>query len=684
MKTQTLRLGACAALLASVAQILPAQDITALDPIVIEAQRQAELLRNRASGSTQIPQQSLAAPMADGGALISTLPGVDFNRMGGHGVDLVIRGQQANQLTVIDSGSLTYGACPNRMDPPSSTLSILRADRIIVDRGYASVTNGAGGTGGTVRLERDTPEFADARRWTGTLAAGANSNGNGYETAGTFAYDLGGGFFIEGSAEVKGADNYTDGAGREERSAYDQRSTGLTFGYDDGTLDLAFDIERDLAEDVLFAGAGMDSPFSETDVYRLRGGIDLNMGVLTRIEGSLYSSAVDHVMDNFTLRPNAGTRMRVPSTSDTIGGRIEAQLAFGATTAKIGLDHQANDKLAIAYGGGAPLLPQILASDPAVARFVMWPDVTIAQTGLFAETETALSQSTTLKLGLRYDHVRASAGLAGGLAGAPAPTPNSLYTLRYGTTFDAARHEDNFGALARIEHQITPDLMVFAGLSTSARTADATERAMARSEWVGNPDIAPEQHNQFDLGVEAAGNTWALNATAWVDKVDDYILRDQFSVAGVSTYRNVSALLAGVELSGSWARDGWVVNGDLAWTWGDNRSDNRPLAQIPPLQGSLSLARDQGLWQAGGRVNFATAQNRIDPSRDPGATAGYATLDLFGSYDLSEKAVLIAGVDNVFDKQYARHLSRSNTFDTSVTRVAEPGRSLYLKVEARF
>lgn len=83
-------------------------------------------------------------------------------------------------------------------------------------------------------------------------------------------------------------------------------------------------------------------------------------------------------------------------------------------------------------------------------------------------------------------------------------------------------------------------------------------------------------------------------------------------------------------------------------------------------------------------MNFASSQNRIDPSRDPGATAGYATLDLFGSYDLSEKAVLIAGVDNVFDKQYARHLSRSNTFDTSVTRVAEPGRSFYLKVEARF
>jgi iron complex outermembrane receptor protein len=83
-------------------------------------------------------------------------------------------------------------------------------------------------------------------------------------------------------------------------------------------------------------------------------------------------------------------------------------------------------------------------------------------------------------------------------------------------------------------------------------------------------------------------------------------------------------------------------------------------------------------------VNFASSQTRIDPSRDPGVSAGWATLDVFGGYALSEKAMLFAGVDNVFDKAYSNHLSRSNVFDSTMTRVMEPGRTVYVKLEAKF
>jgi len=240
------------------------------------------------------------------------------------------------------------------------------------------------------------------------------------------------------------------------------------------------------------------------------------------------------------------------------------------------------------------------------------------------------------------------------------------------------------GGLIRLEHYLNEDTMVFAALSRSVRTADATERAMARPNWVGNPDIDPENHHQLDLGVQIDKGSWYLDANAYADWVQDFILRDQFSVAGVTTYRNVDAQLAGVEIAAGWAQGNWEIWGDATYTYGENTSDNRALAQIPPLQGQFSVAYGRDGWRGGARMNWATEQERIDPSRDPGTTSGYATLDLFGSYAVSENATLLAGINNVTDETYANHLSRSNIFDPMVTQVNEPGRTIYVKLEATF
>jgi iron complex outermembrane receptor protein len=681
------RMGLMALLLCSVPTLTLAQDgasrpTVVLDPVLL-------MLKglNGPATTTFSPRELYLGPASDGGAMLSTLPGVTASRMGGFGLDVVIRGQQGNQLNIIDAGSFTYGGCPNRMDPPASIAAYWRADEVVVERGYSSVTNGPGGSGGTVRLEREAPEFTANKRLTGNYHVGASGNGGGTGAGGELSYDLGNGFYVEGGAEYRTADDYKDGSGRTVRSGFTQKSTGLTFGYNKDGVDLALDIDHDRAEDVLYAGAGMDSPYSDTTTFRLRGGVDLDMGALKRVEGTLFVSNVDHLMDNYSLRPNAGMMvMASPTTSDTHGGKLEAQFEFGRTKARIGIDHQSNSRFAMMISGSRAVVD---AGSIANATMLNWPDVTIAQTGLYAETETGLSQKTTLKLGLRYDHVKASAASAAGKAGFTGTAPNTWYNLQYGTTFNDPRSEDNLGGLARLEYEVAPDMVLFAGLSRSVRTADTNERGMARGSmgtpsWVGNPDIAPEKHHQFDLGIDASGDNWGLTASAYVDQVDDYILRDQFSYSGRTIYRNVSAQLSGVELSGSWSQDGLTLGGDLTWTRGQNQTDDRPLAQIPPLMGHLSAAYGKDAWQAGLRVNWAQGQDRIDPSRDPGATPGWATLDLFGSYAVNDKVVILAGVDNVFDKTYANHLARSNTFDTSVTQVNEPGRTIYIKLEAQF
>ena len=682
------RLGASSLAFAVATQAAQAQTVNTtiieLKPITIEADG-ADIRPLSPDMSLMDPRGAMSRPAADGADLLRRVPGVDAGRFGGHGLEIVIRGQQQNQINVIDAGAFTYGGCPNRMDPPLSSARLSLADRIIVQRGYASVTNGPGATGGAVILERDPPRLDDDKRLSGHVSAGLTSNSDTVNVSGQLTYNLGNGFYVRGSLDRNKAENYTDGSGNTVRTSYEQKGWGVTLGYARDRVDLAFDVESDRVDDALFPGAGMDSPYSDNMLYRLRGGVDLDAGALRRIEGNLFLSEVDHLMDNFTLRTPGPMAARVPSTSDTWGGKLEAQFEFGATRAKIGVDTQTNDREATLFAGPFPgAVPNVLAEDPAFARFFMWPDVSIRQTGLYAEAETDLSAGTMIKYGLRYDRVNASAGKANQVPGGSAQSPNFFYNLQYGTNFNDDRTEDNVGGLIRLEHDFTAATKLFVGLSRAMRTADAVERAMAKTDWVGNPDINPEKHHQLDIGYQLDRGDLYFSAAAYYDRVEDYILRDQFTVPGVTTYRNVDADLSGVELAAAWQRGGWEVSGDATYTRGRNRSDNRDLAQIPPLQGKVEASYGENGWRAGARVNWAADQDDIDPARDPRDTPGWATLDLFGSYDIDDRVTLTAGIDNVTDETFANHLSRSDLINPALVQVNEPGRTLYVSVSANF
>ena len=179
------RLSATALLLCSLSTIALAQADTASAPEIDlgEIVVQADKPLATANSYEFTPVGQMSVPAADGGALLSSAPGVTAGRMGGHGLELVIRGQSQNQLNIIDGGSFTFGGCPNRMDPPTSIASVARADKIIVERGYASVTHGPGGSGGTVILEREAPEFEENERWAGEFRSGITSNSNTHDTS---------------------------------------------------------------------------------------------------------------------------------------------------------------------------------------------------------------------------------------------------------------------------------------------------------------------------------------------------------------------------------------------------------------------------------------------------------------------------------------------------------------------
>ncbi|MBA1332715.1 hypothetical protein QQ73_17090, partial [Candidatus Endoriftia persephone str. Guaymas] len=61
---------------------------------------------------------------ADAAELLRGVTGVSGARMGGHGIEPIIRGQSQNRLNILMGGAYIHGGCPNRMDPPTAYSAI--------------------------------------------------------------------------------------------------------------------------------------------------------------------------------------------------------------------------------------------------------------------------------------------------------------------------------------------------------------------------------------------------------------------------------------------------------------------------------------------------------------------------------------------------------------------------------
>ena len=93
---------------------------------------------------------------------------------------------------------------------------------------------------------------------------------------------------------------------------------------------------------------------------------------------------------------------------------------------------------------------------------------------------------------------------------------------------------------------------------------------------------------QLDLGLAWEGSQGSASVVLFADRVGDYILRDRARgqdgvrlADGASIYRNVDASLRGVEVEARWQwTPALVIEAEAAWVRGENRSDDRPLAQI--------------------------------------------------------------------------------------------------------
>ncbi len=625
----------------------------------------------------QSPAQLNPAPLSDGGELLRSVNGVSGSRMGGRGIDPIIRGQSQGRLNILLDGAYLHSGCPNRMDPPTTYAVTDSYDQITVIKGSRTVIYGGGGSGGTVLFQRGWPDIEQTVSGEASYSYRSNSDSEALNLDLTAASELG---YLRVIGHRGEAENYQDGAGNEVRSAWESQSAGLLGGIrlgDNTRLEGSF--EQVEEENVLFAGAGMDSPFSDNDSMRLKLTHDFAAGNLQRLRVEAYRTEINHLMDNFSLRPAGMMQMKAPTSSDTSGGRVLLDAYFADTAWVFGADLQQNDR------NGT-----VINNINGMKGGILWPEAEIRQYGLFTEAEHRLDNTNSIKAGLRLDRVSAEAGRSREsfmLMGTPT-TPAARYQAIYGAS-DQPQDETNVAGFASWSHRLNSHYQLETSLSRSVRSADATERFMAKGDWVGNPQLAPEKHHQLELSLDFDNGDHRWQLSSWYNRVSDYILREYRG--NVQSYRNVDAELYGIEFEGRYRlSDSLSLRPALAWLQGNNRDDNQSLSQISPLSARLALEYQQSDWLLAAELVTAARQNDVCLRSDSACngldvqkTPGYGVMNLHGEYRINDSLMLTAGVDNLFDKLWRSHENREDVSGNQV-QVAEPGRSAWLKLSATF
>ncbi|KGI76908.1 TonB-dependent copper receptor [Oleiagrimonas soli] len=635
-------------------------------------------------------------PASDGADLLKTVPGFDTIRKGGSNGDPMLRGMAGSRLNILVDGGQIAGGCPSRMDPPTAYIAPELYDKVTIIKGPETVLYGPGNSAGTVLFQREHERY-DAPGWSfdGSLLGGTRGRNDQMADfrAGT---PLG---YLEVDANHTHAGDYEDGSGRRVHSRYERWNVDTTLGWtpdDDTRVELTAGRGNGQAA---YAFSGMDG----AQFLRKSAALHVvreNLGThFVKLDARAYTNYADHVMDNFTLRhpdPNSRMPMAMASNVDrrTVGGRVAGTFAWGDDVRlTAGVDGSGN--VHSARNGGPPGSMHYYKNLPRVR------DARIETAGAFAELHWTLSERQRLITGARLDRARAHGyhladdAMASGMGGMSSGMGMSGGMSSTSADVAASRSDTLPSGFVSYERDLASAPATFyAGIGHVERFPDYWELFGQHVDTSLSAflDTRPERTTQLDIGLQYRDARTKAWVSGYYGAIADFILIHYPTGMTAGAVRNVDARIAGGEAGFTHAlTKRWKLDATLAYAWGADRTEHRPLPQMPPLDLKLGLTYDTGKWSVGGLWRGVVAQHRVAVGegnivgQDLGPTPGFAVFSLNGGVRLSDALTLSAGIDNVFNRTYAEHVNAASVelagyIDT--VRVNEPGRTAWIKLAA--
>lgn len=627
---------------------------------------------------------------ADSAALIRNLPGAAVVRNGPQTGIVQLRGLSGDRVAVRVDGMTITPACPNHMDPPLHYAAAGTGDLIDLYAGISPVSVGGDHIGGSLNFGRAEPIFAEE---TGSLFRGKlGTSFSGSQDAAMATADL---TFAQGDAafQYRGsgatADDLRYAGGTVADSGYETTHHEITGAWrtEGGyiSLDAGFSATRDAGTPAL----PMDMIKDDAWNFGLTQKETFDWGTW---ENRLYVHDIDHLMDNYSLRPApippAGMAMEAPSSSRDYGWRSDVLLPRGESKLRAGIDLHGNEfdaeQVAIATG----------------MKRDTFNDNTRSRLGTYVDWDYDLTEKWTTRIGLRGDVVSSDADSVSNQILPPPPAQAMI--LADQAAFNSADRSFTDvlpGAAAAVSFAPDETTTVELALALNSRAPSLVERylwtplnasaglADGRT-YLGNLDLDPETSFKAGIGFEKRGKCWNAELTPFYQSVNDYIQGmplARLDAAGnpVLQYQNIDrAELYGFELAGAYdISSEFSIDSSISYVRGKNKDSGGDLYRIAPLRGMVDLAYRHETWESHLEWVWADAQNHVSDVQGESASPGYGILNLRIAKMFFKTLRLEAGVENLLDKRYADHLGGVNRVsggDLAVgERIPSAGRFAY-------
>ncbi|MCJ8512622.1 TonB-dependent copper receptor [Acinetobacter lwoffii] len=668
---QPLAAAICVACYSSIVMANDAMPVQTFAPIVVTSASGNDANGLIVRADPKQPIQPI--PASDGADYLQSIVGFSsVNSGAGTNGDVTFRGMFGSRIKILTDGTENLGACPSRMDSPTSYISPESYDRISVIKGPQTVQYANTGSAATVIFERTPEQFDQDQNYRGQASVLMGAFGRLDHNVEVAAGDEQ--KYIRLNTNRSVLNSYQDGDGTTVPSDWERWNADLALGWTPDT-DTWVELTGGKADgEAVYAGRAMDGSKFARESLGLRVEKKNLTDIIQKVEAQVNYNFNDHVMDNFSLREfQPGGMMSMPMATNVTRKTLNARMAMTNEWDKLqlitGIDSQNNEHT---KRNGSLMTPY--QTQPRTQ------DMEFQSVGAFGELSYQLSDNNKLVSGVRLDQVNVDA-----------------------VQSQQERKETLPSAFIRFEnhHSDHDDGKTYMGLGYVERMPDYWELFSPKTgndnvNTFANIDI--EKTLQLDFGYQHEHGHFNSWASAYVGLINDYVLTT-YKPTGMMRMleahtRNVDATIAGAEAGiGYQFTDRLQADISAMYAWGENTTDNTPLPQISPLEARVNLRYVQDKYNFGLLWRVVDGQNRISLNEgnivgyDNKQSAGFGTLSLNGSYHVMDSVDISVGVDNVLDRTYTEHLNKMGASGTGLPTTEQfnnMGRNYWARVSMKF
>jgi vitamin B12 transporter len=448
-----------------------------------------------------------------------------------------------------------------------------------------------------------------------------------------------------------------------------------------GALELTLNASHLQTDGFSAAAAGTEA--DGASAQRLSFGLRYAVNDALTLGSNAFAQKVDQDYDGFArVPPYAATDAANNQKRDEIGGRVFAELSIGATdhvfslsTFKIGRDFYARGVADGSFEGTRQRLDWTATTEVSPALTLVYgADVTREGATVNSVIPVTFLTSTVIE-------TTTTKGVFAQSLWAVRDDLDLSATLRWDDT-------DSFGGFTtgRVAMAWRPatDLTLRAAYATGFRAPSLNELYADYSAYgyANNPALQPETSTSAEIGLEKAfGNGATLSATLFKLEIDDRIgNRCTVALALDRSCPSFSYILdnfsgtsqrKGLEVAASLPL-GDTIDLSLAYAYIDAKTaDNTPINGV--ARHNLTVGLDKEFTD---RLSANATLRHVAGRTDifsGAAMADYTTVDLGGSYKVSDTASAYLRVQNAFDTNY----QEANDYATA-------GRTVFLGLKASF